>query len=102
MLSASQQRSAPSPTRLTGESETDKSKPHDAALRVWHDATQATANHAVILGDKERPELYELYNVGCVVDLAEEQMGAGGGDLCVELKAYTPLVAASASPDCRL
>eukprot|EP00966_Prymnesium_polylepis_P002155 49472-Prymnesium_polylepis.1 len=44
---------------------TDKRKPHDAALRVWHAATQASATHTVVLGDKEHPELYSVYNEGC-------------------------------------
>ena len=77
---------------LQGDSSTDRKAPHDAALRVWHDAHQATATHAVVLGDKEQPEVYKIYNDGCVVDLAEEGMGNGGGDLCVEIKAYTCFV----------
>jgi hypothetical protein len=76
---------------------TDKSAPHDAALRVWHDAHQATATGAVILGDKEKPELYTIYNDGCIVDLAEEGMGKGGGDLCVEVKVYSSFVPRGAS-----
>ena len=36
--------------------------------------------------------MYKIYNDGCVMDLAEEGMGNGGGDLCVELKAYTCFV----------
>jgi hypothetical protein len=39
-----------------------------------------------------KPELYKIYNDGCVVDLVEEGMGKGGGDLCVELKVYSSLV----------
>ena len=77
---------------LTGESQTDKSMPHDAALRMWHDATQATAAHSVVMGDKSTPDLYNLYNTGCVVDLAEERMGAGGSDLCVEVKCWSSIV----------
>eukprot|EP00966_Prymnesium_polylepis_P034931 812073-Prymnesium_polylepis.1 len=38
------------------------------------------------------------YNEGCVVDLAEEQMGDGGGDLCLENKVYLDLVPVGASP----
>eukprot|EP00966_Prymnesium_polylepis_P250944 5802781-Prymnesium_polylepis.1 len=41
--------------------------------------------------DKEHPELYSVYNEGCVVDLAEEPMGDGGGDLCLENKVRTAL-----------
>jgi hypothetical protein len=33
---------------LSHDTTTDKSAPHHAALRVWHDAHQATATHAVI------------------------------------------------------
>ena len=44
------------------------------------------------MGDKATPDVYSMYNEGCVVDLAEERMGKGGGDLCVELKAYSSLV----------
>ena len=40
---------------------------------------------------------YSIYNDGCVVDLAEERMGKGGGDLCVELKVYNSLVRLNAS-----
>ena len=82
---------------LSHDPTTDKSAPHDAALRVWHDAHQATATHAVILGDKAKPELYSIYNEGCIVDLAEEGMGKGGGDLCMELKVYTSFVPLGAS-----
>jgi hypothetical protein len=60
------------PDQLTGgEKETDKSLPHDSALRVLHDATQASATHTIVLGDKEHVEVTEIYNVDCVVDLAE-------------------------------
>ena len=65
---------------LQGDSSTDRKAP------------QATATHAVVLGDKEQPEVYKIYKDGCVVDLAEEGMGNGGGDLCVEIKAYTCFV----------
>ena len=77
---------------LTFEPQTDRSLPHDSALRVVHDATQASASHAVVLGDKEHPEITEIYNTGCVVDLAESLMGKGGPDLCLEVKAYSDLL----------
>ena len=77
---------------LTFEPQTDRSLPHDSALRVLHDATQASASHAVVLGDKEHPETTEIYNTGCVVDLAESLMGKGGRDLCLEMKAYSDLL----------
>jgi hypothetical protein len=54
----------------------------------------------VVLGDKEHPELYEVFNEGCVVDLAEGRMGDGGGDLCVENKAYFDLVPIGTSAAC--
>ena len=81
---------------LVGEQLTDKSLPHDESLRVWHDATQAVAAGAVVLGDKEQPEVYAIYNEGagsCVVDLAEAGLGHGGADLCVEHKVWGDLVA---------
>ena len=79
-----------------GEQRTDKSLPHDESLRVWHDATQAVATGSVVLGDKEQPEVYAIYNEGegsCVVDLAEAGLGHGGADLCVEHKVWGDLVA---------
>ena len=51
---------------LMGESSTHKGAPHDAALKEWHGAHQATAVGAVILGDKERPQVYKIYNEGCM------------------------------------
>ena len=57
-------------------------------LRGLHAAHQAPTTQSVVLGDKTDPETYKIYNDGCVVDLAEEQMGKGGGDLCVEVKAW--------------
>ena len=77
---------------ITGDPTTDKAAPHDAALRIWHDAHQATATGAVIMGDKEKAEVFTIYNTGCTVDLAEEGMGKGGGDLCVEGKVWNSLV----------
>ena len=77
---------------ITGEKATDKSLPHDAALRVLHSATQASATHTVVLGDKENPETTAIYNDGCVVDLAEGLTGHGGHDLCLEFKAWNDLV----------
>ena len=55
-------------------------------------ATQASAAHAVVLGDKSCPEVTAIYNEGCVVDLAEGLMGKGGSDLCLEFKAWNDLV----------
>jgi hypothetical protein len=85
--------------RITNERETDRSAPHNAGLRTLYDATQASATHAVVLGDKEQPETTEAFNSGCVVDLGETLMGRGGGDLCVEFKAYGDLVPAGASSE---
>ena len=87
---------------LMGESRTDQSLPHDESLRVWHDATQAVATGSVVLGDKEQPEVYAIYNEGpdsCVVDLAEAGLGHGGADLCVEHKVWGELVAPGASSE---
>ena len=79
--------------KLMNEQHTDKSLPqHDSGLRVLHDATQASAAHAVVLGDKSCPEVTAIYNEGCVVDLAEGLMGKGGSDLCLEYKAWNDLV----------
>ena len=52
-----------------------------------------------MLGDKENPETTEIYNVGCIVDLAEAGMGHGGGDLTLEFKAYNDLVPATGSAE---
>ena len=82
---------------ITGDPTTDKAAPHDAAPRVWHDAHQATATGAVIMGDKEKAEVFTIYKEGCTVDLAEEGMGKGGGDLCVEVKVWNSLVRESMS-----
>ena len=84
--------------RLSYESLTDASAPHVAVLRVLHDATQATAAHQVVLGDKSDEDAYAAYNAtpsegGTVVDLAEPRMGKSGADLC-----FTDLVEESASP----
>ena len=75
--------------RITHDVGTDKSAPHHAVLRTLHAASQATASHQVVLGDKSTPEAYSAYNAtpangGTVVDLAEPRMGKGGADLCVE------------------
>ena len=53
-----------------------------------------------MLGDKEQPDVYAIYNEGagsCVVDLAEAGLGHGGADLCVEHKVWGDLVAPGAS-----
>ena len=51
---------------ITNEGETDRSAPHRAALRQWHSAHQATAAHAIVLGDKAAPELYAIYTTPAV------------------------------------
>ena len=76
----------------------ERSTPHDAALRVWHDATQATATGAVVLGDKEDPDTYAIFNEGCVVDLGEVGTGRSGGDVCCELKAWTDFMMVNRQP----
>ena len=62
----------------------------------------------MVLGDKEHPEVYAIYNEGegsCVVDLVEVGMGAGGHDHCIEHKVWGDLYKfdrAAGSPDCTL
>jgi hypothetical protein len=85
--------------RITNEKQTDRSLPHNSGLRCLYQATQASASHSVVLGDKENPETTEIYNVGCIVDLAEAGMGHGGGDLTLEFKAYNDLVPAAGSAE---
>ena len=63
-------------------------------------------------GDKLQAELYAIYNDNCIVDgvqvdactidLAEQRMGRGGGDLCVEYKAWCGIRPATGAPaqDC--
>ena len=49
---------------LSHDPTTGKSAPHHAALCVRHDAHQATATHAIILGDKEKLNLYQIAECG--------------------------------------
>ena len=84
---------------VIGDPKVDNAAPHNAALMVWHEAAVAKSVHSVVLGDKTNKEVYDIYNVGHVVDLAETLMGDGGGDLCVELKCYSSIIAAGASLD---
>ena len=44
---------------------------HDAALRVWHDADQASTSGTVVMGDKTDKESYEQYNDTHCIDLGE-------------------------------
>jgi hypothetical protein len=60
---------------------------HNATARAQADMLSAGATGAIILGDKERPELTEMINETCIVDVAE--LGGDpdtGGDLSVECK----------------
>ena len=75
----------------------DHKAPHDQSLRVWHDMAQASATTAVVLGDKERPEVYRIYNDGHVLDLGEPRQGKGGVDRVIENKVFDPV--ASGRPD---
>lgn len=84
--------------KLLNERKTDKSAPHNAALRVAHDAIQSTTTAPVIMGDKESPELYRDIDTNTVADIAERGAGYGGGDLVIEVKAYSSLTLSPPSP----
>ena len=64
--------------------------PHDRSLRVWHDMAQASATSDVVMGDKEKPEVYNIYNDTHVLDLGEPFQGKGGVDRVVENKVFDP------------
>ena len=82
--------------RLAGEPGTDKSAPHNGALRVLHDCHQATVGGGtVVLGDKSHAEVWKLLNDGCCLDIGERGQAAGGRDLVVEVKVWTYLHADS-------
>ena len=82
--------------RLSGEPGTDKSAPHNGALRVLHDCHQATVGGGtVVLGDKSHAEVWKLFNDGCCMDIGERGQAAGGRDLVVEVKAWAYLHADS-------
>ena len=54
--------------------------------------TRAVAIGQVVQGDKERPELTDMINSTCAVDLAElEGDDATGADVCQEYKVVSPL-----------
>ena len=57
---------------------------------------QSSATHMVVMGDKEKAEVYQDFNAGCTVDVGELGAGPGRRDVCVEVKAYSD-VAASAT-----
>ena len=69
----------------------DHKPPHDQSLRVWHDMAQASATSDVIMGDKEQPEVYNIYNSGHVLDLGEPRQGKGGVDRVIENKVFDPI-----------
>jgi hypothetical protein len=83
---------------LLNDKRTDKSAPHNAALRKVHDAVQSTTTAAVIMGDKTSPDLYKDIDAGHVPDIAERGAGHGGGDLIIEIKAYSGVTLAPPSP----
>ena len=56
---------------FTGEG--SRKEPHDSILRVVHDMAQASALGGVIMGDKERPDDYNIFNVGHVLDVGEQR-----------------------------
>ena len=65
--------------RLAGEPGTDKSAPHNGALRVLHDCHQATVGGGtVVLGDKSHAEVWKLFNDDCCLDIGERGQAAGG------------------------
>lgn len=76
----------------------DHRPPHDAAVHCWAAALRATADEAVVLGDKSKPEDYLDINAGHVVDTAQLRCGTGGGDLMVETKVWYSLVACGTAP----
>ena len=49
---------------------------------------QSVATGAVVLGDKQHPDVTADFNTTCVVDLGERKEGYGGRDVCVEVKAW--------------
>ena len=69
--------------------ETDKSAPHHAGVRMLYKMAQSTATHTVVMGDKERADVYKDFNEGCTVDVGEMGAGPGRRDVCVEVKAYS-------------
>ena len=82
--------------RLSGEPGTDKSAPHNGALRVLHDCHQATVGGGtVVLGDKSHAEVWKLFNDSCCLDIGERGQAAGGRDLVVEVKVWIYLHADS-------
>ena len=66
----------------------DRKAPHDQSLCVWHDMAQASTTSTVIMGDKEQPEVYNIYNSGHVLDLGEPRQGKGGVDCVIENKVF--------------
>ena len=73
---------------LTGADETDKSAPHHGGLTQLAAAHRATSVQPVVLGDKENPDVYTMYDANTTIDLAEGGEGESGGDLMVEFKAW--------------
>ena len=65
---------------------------HHRVLRRGVAMTRAVAIGQVVQGDKERPELTDMINSTCAVDLAElEGDDATGADVCQEYKVVSPL-----------
>ena len=73
-------------------------------LHLSYDAFQAVTTTHVIMGDKEDPDTYAIFNEpsggGTIVDLAETHTGDGGGDTVVEMKVYkgAPRIGQSPAP----
>ena len=68
------------------------SRRHHRVLRRGVAMTRAVAIGQVVQGDKEKPELTDMINTTCAVDLAElEGDEATGADVCQEYKVVAPL-----------
>ena len=68
------------------------SRRHHRVLRRGMAMTRAVAIGQVVQGDKEKPELTDMINTTCAVDLAElEGDEATGADVCQEYKVVAPL-----------
>ena len=65
---------------------------HNATLRAGTDMVRAGAVGAIVLGDKEKPELTNMLNNGHVLDFAElDGDPDSGGDVIYEVKVPSPL-----------
>ena len=58
---------------------------------------QSVSTGAVVLGDKQHPDVTADFNTTCVVDLGERKEGYGGRDVCVEVKAWADVRATASA-----